>query len=85
MAQRRTKVEVIHAKIAKIEEKIAAYTEKIADLENDKSALDAQLDEIREAEKKAQEEAEVKRLVKFMRKNNLSLEELENMLTAEQK
>ena len=51
MAQRRTKVEVIHAKIAKIEEKIAAYTEKIADLENDKSALDAQLDEIREAEK----------------------------------
>ena len=50
MAQRRTKIEVLNEKISKVDSKIAAYTEKIAALEDEKTALAAQLDEIRKAE-----------------------------------
>ena len=61
MAQRRTKIEVLNEKISKVDSKIAACTEKIAALEDEKTALAAQLDEIRKAEKKAKEAAEQKR------------------------
>ena len=61
MAQRRTKIEVLNEKISKVDSKIAACTEKIAALEDEKTALAAQLDEIRKAEKKAKEAAELKR------------------------
>ena len=54
MAQRRTKIEVLNEKISKVDSKIAACTEKIAALEDEKTALAAQLDEIRKAEKKAE-------------------------------
>ena len=64
MAQRRTKIEVLNEKISKVDSKIAACTEKIAALEDEKTALAAQLDEIRKAEKKAKEAAELKRLLK---------------------
>ena len=47
MAQRRTKIEVLNEKISKVDSKIAACTEKIAALEDEKTALAAQLDEIR--------------------------------------
>ena len=60
MAQRRTKIEVLNEKISKVDSKIAACTEKIAALEDEKTALAAQLDEIRKAEKKAKEAAELK-------------------------
>ena len=63
MAQRRTKIEVLNEKISKVDSKIAACTEKIAALEDEKTALAAQLDEIRKAEKKAKEAAELKRLL----------------------
>lgn len=83
MAQRRTKVEVLNEKISKVESKITAYTEKIAALEDEKTALAAQLDEIRKAEKKAEEEAELKRLVKLMRKKDISVADLESMISRE--
>ena len=51
MAQRRTKIEVLNEKISKVDSKIAACTEKIAALEDEKTALAAQLDEIRKTEK----------------------------------
>ena len=68
MAQRRTKIEVLNEKISKVDSKIAAYTEKIAALEDEKTALAAQLDEIRKAEQKAKEATELKRLLKLMHK-----------------
>lgn len=66
MGQRRTKVEVLNEKISKVDSKIAAYTEKIAALEDEKTALVAQLEEIHKAAKKAEEAAELKRLLKLM-------------------
>ena len=63
MGQRRTKVEVLNEKISKVDSKIAAYTEKIAALEDEKTALAAQLEEIHKAAKKAEEAAELKRLL----------------------
>ena len=76
MAQRRTKIEVLNEKISKVDSKIAACTEKIAALEDEKTALAAQLDEIRKAEKKAKEAAELKRLLKLMHKKDISVEDL---------
>ena len=83
MAQRRTKIEVINEKISKVDSKIAACTERIAALEDEKNALAAQLDEIRKAEKKAKEAAELKRLLKLMQKKDISLEDLEAMISRE--
>ena len=83
MAQRRTKIEVLNEKISKVDSKIATYTEKIAALEDEKNALAAQLDEIRKAEKKAKEAAELKRLLKLMHKKDISVEDLESMISKE--
>ena len=83
MAQRRTKIEVLNEKISKVDSKIAACTEKIAALEDEKTALAAQLDEIRKAEKKAKEAAELKRLLKLMQKKDISVEDLEAMISRE--
>ena len=74
MGQRRTKVEVLNEKISKVDSKIAAYTEKIAALEDEKTALAAQLEEIHKAAKKAEEAAELKRLLKLMHKKDISVE-----------
>lgn len=79
MAQRRTKIEVLNEKISKVDSKIAAYTEKIAALEDEKTALAAQLDEIRKAEQKT----ELKRLLKLMHKKDISVEDLESMISKE--
>ena len=76
MAQRRTKIEVLNEKISKVDSKIAACTEKIAALEDEKTALAAQLDEIRKA-------AELKRLLKLMHKKDISVEDLEAMISRE--
>lgn len=43
----------------------------------------AQLDEIRKAEKKAKEAAELKRLLKLMHKKDISVEDLESMISKE--
>ena len=73
MAQRRTKIEVLNEKISKVDSKIAACTEKIAALEDEKTALAAQLDEIRK----------LKRLLKLMHKKDISVEDLEAMISRE--
>lgn len=83
MAQRRTKIEVLNEKISKVDSKIAVYTEKIAALEDEKTALAAQLDEIRKAEQKAKEATELKRLLKLMHKKDISVEDLESMISKE--
>ena len=75
MAQRRTKIEVLNEKISKVDSKIAACTEKIAALEDEKTAL--------AAEKKAKEAAELKRLLKLMHKKDISVEDLEAMISKE--
>lgn len=79
MGQRRTKVEVLNEKISKVDSKIAAYTEKIAALEDEKTALAAQLEEIH----KAEEAAELKRLLKLMRKKDISVDDLESIISKE--
>lgn len=55
----------------------------IVRLVDEKTALAAQLDEIRKAEKKAKEAAELKRLLKLMHKKDISVEDLEAMISRE--
>ena len=45
--------------------------------------LTAQLDEIRKAEQKAKEATELKRLLKLMQKKDISVEDLEAMISRE--
>ena len=78
-----TSAKNLNEKISKVDSKIAACTEKIAALEDEKTALAAQLDEIRKAEKKAKEAAELKRLLKLMHKKDISVEDLEAMISKE--
>ncbi len=50
---------------------------------DEKTALAAQLDEIHKAAKKAKEAAELKRLLKLMHNKDISVEDLESMISKE--
>ncbi|MCD7763194.1 MAG: hypothetical protein LUI14_08350 [Lachnospiraceae bacterium] len=78
--ERRSKKEVIAAKMDQIDEKINGYATKIADLQNQKEELESQLAELSAAEKKAEEEAQVKELMKIMKEKNISAGELKAMV-----
>ncbi|MCD7766805.1 MAG: hypothetical protein LUH53_09905 [Lachnospiraceae bacterium] len=78
--ERRSKKEVIAAKMDQIDEKINGYATKIADLQNQKEELESQLAELLAAEKKAEEEAQVKELMKIMKEKNISAGELKAMV-----
>ncbi|MCC8049065.1 MAG: hypothetical protein LIP10_00185 [Clostridiales bacterium] len=78
--ERRSKKEVIAAKMDLIDEKINAYATKIADLQNQKEELQNQLDELAAAEKKAEEEAQLKEVLKLLKTKNISVGELKEMV-----
>lgn len=70
---RRTKRQILEEKIQKIEDKINPLIEQ-------KKMLEAELEEVLEAEKKAKDEAIMKKLVNWMDENNYSVEDLENIM-----
>lgn len=78
--ERRTKKEIISAKMGQLDVKIAAYTKKIAELNAQQDALQKQLDTIAAEEKRAAEEAKVKEVVKLMKKKGISAEELAKLV-----
>ncbi len=51
--------------------------------EDEKTALAAELEEIHKAAKKAEEAAELKRLLKLMHKKDISVEDLVSMISKE--
>ncbi|MCD8396048.1 MAG: hypothetical protein LUD12_02485 [Lachnospiraceae bacterium] len=78
--ERRSKKEIITAKIEMIDEKITGYANKIAALTDEKEALQTELDELASAQKKAEEEAKTKELLKILKDKNMSIDDLKKMV-----
>lgn len=77
---RRSKKEVLIAKITAKDEKIAEYNEKISALEQEKEELKQQLEEIAVSERKQAEEAELKKIAEIAKKHGLTAESLKKLL-----
>ncbi|MCD7882194.1 MAG: hypothetical protein LUI87_00565 [Lachnospiraceae bacterium] len=78
--ERRSKKEIIIAKIDALDEKITGYANKIAALTDEKEALQAELEELNAAQKKAEEEAQMKEVITIMKSKNISIDELKQMV-----
>lgn len=70
---RRTKVQTIEDKIAKLDMKINPLMEQ-------RAALEQELQEIKDAEIKAKEEATIKAVIQWMNDGNYTMQDLENMM-----
>ena len=70
---RRPKQQILEEKIQKLEDKINPLLEQ-------KKMLEAELEALLEAEKKAKDEATMKELLNWMDEKNYSVEDLENMM-----
>ncbi len=70
---RRPKQQILEEKIQKLEDKINPLLEQ-------KKMLEAELEALLEAEKKAKDEATMKELINWMSEKNYSVDDLENMM-----
>ena len=77
---RRNRREVISDKLNILDTKIALLTEKLSKLQDEKNALESELIEMDEAEKKAKEEADMKELINIMNSKGISVDELKDMM-----
>lgn len=77
---RRNRREVISDKLNILDTKIASLTEKLSKLQDEKNALESELIEMDEAEKKAKEEADMKELINIMNSKGISVDELKDMM-----
>ena len=78
--ERRNKKEILNEKLLKIEASISDFHAKLEKFEKDKESIQAQIDEINTAEKKAREMAEIKELQSILRQNNMSIGDLKKMI-----
>ena len=77
---RRTKKDVLIAKIAEKNEKIAEHNKKIKVLEEEREELQKQLDGIAILERKQAEEVELKKIAEIAKKHGLTAESLQKLL-----
>ncbi|MCD7746257.1 MAG: hypothetical protein LUI13_13430 [Lachnospiraceae bacterium] len=82
--ERRSKTEVINAKIAAIDEKITGYANKIAALSDEKEELQKELDSLAAAQKKAEEEAQMKEVMKIIKAKKISVDELKQFVESKE-
>ena len=78
--KRRNKKEVLISKIEMKNKKIASYQEKIDLLNLEKEDLESQLNDFIQKELKEKEEAETKALMSFIKKNNITKEQIESLI-----
>lgn len=79
---RRSKKEVIVEKIEILNEKIAKYQSEIESLNAINAKLKKELTEIQETENRAAEEAKTKEVLKFIKTNHISVDDLKEMISA---
>lgn len=77
---RRSKVEIIKEKIEVIDQKIAGIQSKIDQANEEKVALQNELDEIEAMEAKAAEEAALKAVLELMKEKNITASELRDLI-----
>ena len=73
---RRTRKEVIAARMEKLDQRINALQKKTVALQDEQDKLAQQLADIEQAEKRADEEKAQKELLKLIRKSGRSAEEI---------
>ena len=78
--KRRNKKEVLISKIEMKNKKIASYKEKIDLINIEKEDLESQLNDFIKKELKEKEEAETKELMSFIKKNNITKEQIESLI-----
>jgi len=79
--ERRTKSKIIEDNIQKLDEKILGLQEKIKELTSTKNELQKQLDILLEEEARAKEEADIKELANLLKKKNMSIDDLKEILS----
>lgn len=77
---RRTKEEVLQAKITKIDNELAKYNEKINSLTEEKSKIEDELKLVLDAKAKAEQQKKMAGLVKVMDSKGLTVEDLEQLI-----
>jgi len=77
---RRTKRDVLNDKISKIDAQIALLQGKMLKLQDEQDTYNAQLKELEEAEKAAKQEADLKELLKAMKKSGKTVDEIKEFL-----
>lgn len=78
--QRRSKEEVLAAKIEKIDGEITKYNEKINVLTEEKNNIEEELKVLRDAKAKAEQEKKMADLATLMDSKGLTVEDLEKLI-----
>lgn len=78
--ERRNKREILENQIQDKQNKIDFFCEKISKLTNEKSELEEQLQEHIAAEAKAREEAENNELIRFIKRNGITKEQIQSLV-----
>ena len=77
---RRSKEEVLQAKIIKIDNELAKYNEKINSLTEEKSKIEDELKIVLDAKAKAEQQKKMAAIVKVMDSKGLTVEDLEQLI-----
>ena len=77
---RRSKEEVLQAKITKIDNELAKYNEKINSLTEEKSKIEDELKIVLDAKAKAEQQKKMAAIVKVMDSKGLTVEDLEQLI-----
>ena len=77
---RRSKKEIIAAKMAANEEKIKSFEQKIEEIREDNNKLKEELDAVKKAEDEAAQAAEMKEMMKLIKSKGLNLEDVKKLL-----
>ena len=77
---RRSKEEVLQAKITKIDNELAKYNEKINSLTEEKSKIEDELKIVLDAKAKAEQQKKMAAIVKGMDSKGLTVNDLENLI-----
>lgn len=78
---RRSKEEVLTAKIAKCDEEIAKYNEKVLSMTEEKNKIKKELEELRNAQKKAERAAKLNELADLMDSKGYTIDDLEKLMS----
>ncbi|MCD7885901.1 MAG: hypothetical protein LUI87_19765 [Lachnospiraceae bacterium] len=77
---RRSKKDIILDNIAKLDEKIGTYEQKIQELQASKQELQDELDALEAAANEAKKKEEEEALLKFVRENGITVDDIKKML-----
>ena len=78
--QRRTTKDIFSDKIQKIDQRIKASEEKLAALKEEKNILEQKFAELENEEIQKVKEEERKKLLKFIEKNNITMDDLQSIV-----